>query len=152
MRLVKIQQLQKCWRCQPNRESMVKRLLQKITVKPRAISFCLSPNKTLPSPQYPVGSKRKVAPEEKSKEKLPEGIGDPSSYSLLVIDNDLSMGNMSGWDCSIKNHTPSKQYCYSNDGDVISGFFQKTATPSTDVKIQVRLIILMMMFKRLMVI
>ena len=50
------------------------------------------------------------------------GIGDDSYYYTLVIDDDLNMGDMSGGNCSLNNHTLSKQYCYYNNGDVSSGY------------------------------
>ena len=78
-----------------------------MTVTYRAISFSPSPNKTPPSLPYHFGSKRKTALEEKINTELPADIGYDSSYSTLVIDDDLNMGDMSAGNCSLNNHTHS---------------------------------------------
>ena len=93
-----------------------------LTVISRAISFRPSSNKTPPSPPYCVGSKIKVLPEGKSNEGLPAGIVDDSSYSPLVVDDGLKMGDISGGNCYLNNHIISQQYCDSNNGDVSSGY------------------------------
>ena len=68
-----------------------------MTVTSRGISFCLSSNNTTSSPLYPASIKRKSVPEEKSNEELPAGIGDDYTYSPLVIDYYLQMGDMTLW-------------------------------------------------------
>ena len=40
----------------------------------------------------------------------------------MVVDDDLNMGNMSGGNCSLNNHTLSQQYCDYDNGDVSSGY------------------------------
>ena len=45
-----------------------------------------------------------------------------SSYFLLVTDNDLNMGDMSGGNFYLNNHTLSQQYCDFNNGDVCSEY------------------------------
>ena len=94
----------------------------KLTVTYRGISFCSSSNSTPQSVPYCVGSKRKSAPEEKSNKELPVGTGDDYSYSPLVIGENLKMGDMSGGNFSMNNHTISQQYHDSNNGDVSSGY------------------------------
>ena len=53
---------------------------------------------------------------------LPAGIGDSSSYSTLLIDADCNMGEMSGGDFSMNNHTLFQQYYDSNNFDVSSWY------------------------------
>ena len=64
-------------------------------------------------------------------EELTAGIGNSSSYSPLVIDEDLSMGDMSGCNFSMNNHSLSQHDIDSNNGDVSNGYdFKHTnATP-----------------------
>ena len=91
-----------------------------MTVTYRAIYFHPSSNKIPPSLPPRVFSKRKSVPEENSNEELPAGIGYDSSYYPLVIDDDLKMGDMSGGNYYLNNHTLYQQYCDSNNGDVSS--------------------------------
>ena len=71
----------------------------------RGISFTLSSINTQSRPTYHVGSKIQEVPEEKSNEKLPAGIGDDSSFTTLVIYDDLKMGEMSSGDFYMNKHT-----------------------------------------------
>ena len=106
-------------------ESMVEGILKikiKWKVTYREIYFFPSSNKTPPSPPYRVGSKIKAVPEAKYNEESPAGIGDDYSYSTLVVDDNLEMGDMSGGNCYLENNTLYQQYCDSNNGDVISGY------------------------------
>ena len=91
-------------------------------VTSRGILFCQSSNNASSSTPYRVVSKRKAIPEEKYNEESPASIVDDSSFYLLVIEDDFKMGDMSGGNCSMNNHTLSKKDCDSNDGDVISGY------------------------------
>ena len=95
-------------------------LWQKFSVASRGISFHPSSNNTPSSPPYHVGSKIKALPEEKYNEELPTGIVNDSSFSTLVVGDDLKMGDMSGGIFSMNNHTLYQQYCDSNNGDVSS--------------------------------
>ena len=61
------------------------------------------------------------------------------------------MGDIIGDNFYLNKRTLSQQYFDSNNGDVSSGCVFKTATLYPNVKIQVPLIILMMMLKRVMV-
>ena len=88
----------------------------------RGITFCPSSNNTPSSTPSSVGSKRKVVPKEKYNEELPSGIGDDSSYSPLVIDDDVKMIEVSGGNCYMNNHTLFQHYLYYNNGDVSSGY------------------------------
>ena len=89
----------------------------------RGISFLPSSNNTPSSPSYCVGSKIKSVYEEKYNEELPAVIGDDSYYYQLIIDDDLKMGDMSGGNCYMNNHTLYQHYYDSNNGDVISGYY-----------------------------
>ena len=71
-----------------------KNKINKFTVTSIAISFRSSSNNTPSSPPYCVGIKRKSVPEEKSDEELPAVVGDYFTYSQLVNDDDLKMGDM----------------------------------------------------------
>ena len=71
-----------------------KHKINKLTVTYRGKSFSSSSNNIPSSPPYNVDIKSKASPEEKSNELLPAGIGYDSSYSPLIIDDDLSMGDM----------------------------------------------------------
>ena len=68
--------------------------MNKVIVTSRDTSFWLSSNNSPPSPPYRVGIKRKVAPEGKSNDEFPEGIGDYALYYPLVIDEYLKMCDM----------------------------------------------------------
>ena len=68
-----------------------------MTVTSRGISFCSSSNIKPSSPPYCVGIKRKPVYEEKPNEELPVGIGDCYTYSPLVIDDDLKIGDTRLW-------------------------------------------------------
>ena len=94
--------------------------INKFTVTSRGISFHPSSNKTPSSPPYSIDNKRKPAPEEKYNEELPAGIGEDYFYSPLFIDDDSKMGEVSGGNFSLKNHTLFQQYYDSNNGYVIS--------------------------------
>ena len=98
------------------------KLKLKLTITSRWISFFPSSNNKPSSTPYRVGSKIKVVSEEKYNEELSVGISYYSYYSTLVIDDDLNMGDMSGGNCSINNHTHSQQYYDSNNGDMSSGY------------------------------
>ena len=89
----------------------------------RGISFLPSSSNTPSSPSYCVGSKIKSVSEEKYNEELPAVIGDGSSYYPLIIDDDLKMGDMSGGNCYMNNHTLYQQYHDSNNGDVSSRYY-----------------------------
>ena len=93
-----------------------------MTFTSRPISFFLSSNKTPPSPPYCVGSKIKAVLEERSNEELPAGVGYDSSYSPLIIADDLNMGDMSGGNYSMNNYTLYQQYYDYNNGYVSSGY------------------------------
>ena len=88
-----------------------------LTDSSRGILFCPSSKNTPSSTPSCVGSKREVVPEEKSNDRL---LVD-SSISPLVVHDDLKMGDMSGCNCSTKNHTLSQNDCDPNNGDVGSG-------------------------------
>ena len=94
----------------------------KMTVTSKGISFYPSSNKIPSITLYCVGSKRKSVPEGKSNDELHADIVDDCSYSPLVIDDDLNMGDMSGGNYYLKNHTLSQQYCDSNNSDGSSGY------------------------------
>ena len=102
--------------------SNYKNKINKFTVTSKAISFFPSLNKTPPSPPYHFGSKIKSVPEEKYNEELPAGIEDYSYYYPLVVYYYLKMGDMSGGNFSLNNHSLSQQYFYSNNGDLSSGY------------------------------
>ena len=106
------------------------------TVTSIGISVRSSSTKTPPSPLYRVGSKIKSVPEEKYNEELPAAIGYFSSYSSLVIGDDLNLGEMSGENFSLDNHTLSQHYCDSNNGGMSSGYVFLTSTPYPNMRIQ----------------
>ena len=43
-------------------------------------------------------------------------------FSILVIDENLKMGDMSGGNCFMNNHTIYQHDCDYNNGDVSSGY------------------------------
>ena len=92
-----------------------------MTVTYRSISFRPSSNNTPLSQPYCVFVKENCT-WIKSNRELRVGIGDDSYYSPLVIDDDLNMGDTSGGNVSLNNHTISKKYCNTNNGDVRSGY------------------------------
>ena len=65
-----------------------------MTVTSRCIFLLSSSNDTPPSPPYHVGIKIKSVPEYKYNEELTTGIEDDSTYSSLVIDDYLKMGEI----------------------------------------------------------
>ena len=83
-----------------------------------AISSHPSSNKSPPSSPYHVGSFKKSVPEEKYDEKLPAGIGADSSSYPLAVDGDFNMGDMSGGNYILNNHTFFQYYCGSNNSFV----------------------------------
>ena len=93
-----------------------------MTFTSRTISFFLSSNKKPPSPPYCIGSKIKALLEERSNEELPAGVRYDSSYSTLIIADDLNMGDMSGGNCYLNNYTLYQQYCDYNNDYVSSGY------------------------------
>ena len=65
--------------------------------------------------------KEKSLPEEKYYDELRAGIVDGSYFSPLVIDGYFELGDVSGWNGSINNHTLSQDYLDPNNGDARSG-------------------------------
>ena len=92
-------------------------------------------------------SKTKSIHEIKLKEKLPAG----SSFSPLVIDDNLKTGDTSCGNFSMNNYTLSQQNFDSNNGNVSSGYGFKTATLYPNVNIQVPLSTRMGILKTVMV-
>ena len=82
-----------------------------MTVTSRGISFIQSLNNPPSNPSNCVDSEIKSVPEEKYNEKLNTGIGDNYSYSLLVIDDDLNVDDISCGNCSLNNHILPQNYC-----------------------------------------
>ena len=102
-----------------------------LTKSSRGSSVCLASNNTLLiSPSGP-GSTRKYLPEEKFDDELPAGIGDDSTFYVLVIDGELQIGGVSGGKFSTNSHNLSQQYfCLKNDDVSCENGFIKIHTLS----------------------
>ena len=93
-----------------------------MTVISRGISFRSSSNNTPSSPPYFVVIRRKSVHEEKSNEELPAGIGDDPSYFTFVINDDLKIVDMIGWNYFLNNNTLFQHYFGFKNGDVCGGY------------------------------
>ena len=102
-----------------------------------AISSHPSSNKSPPSSPYHVGSFKKSVPEEKYDEKLPAGIGADSSSYPLAVDGDFNMGDMSGGNYILNNHTFFNIFVVPITVVWVLDMVLKTSTISTNVKTQV---------------